>query len=85
MADIAWLPEHPADTVLAARVEAVVHETIGRDAIGTVTISLDEDGTVHVHRARLVPAPAVWDTWGEPIRVDEGVVEALRLFGIRAR
>lgn len=85
MAEIAWLPEHPADAVLAARVEAVVHETVGREATGTVTLSLDEDGTVHVHRARLVPAPAIWDTCGELVRVDDGIVEALRLFGIRAK
>jgi hypothetical protein len=85
MAETIWLPQHPADAVLVARVEAVVQQTIGRSATGTVTLSLEEDGTVRVHRSRVVPAPAIWDTCGEPIRVDEGIVEALRLFGIRAR
>jgi hypothetical protein len=84
MADIEWIPARPEDAAFAARVEDIVHVTIGRDAEGKVTLVLDTDG-VHVRPARLVPSPSTWDTWGESIRVDDGIVEALLSFGITAK
>jgi hypothetical protein len=84
LADIEWIPERPADSAFAARVEEIVHLTIGRDAAGKVTLLLEE-GHVRVPPARVVPSPAVWDTWGELIRVDDGIVDSLRSFGIKAK
>ena len=84
MAYIDWVPARPADTVFASRVEQIVYSTIGSDATGKLTLVV-ENGGIRVPPARIVPSPRVWDTCGEPIRVDDGIVEALRLAGIVAR
>jgi len=85
MADIEWVPERPKDAAFAARVEDIVHVTIGRDAAGTVTLVLEAADVVRVPPVRLVPSPETWDTWGEPIRVDDGIVEVLLSCGILAK
>jgi hypothetical protein len=85
MADIEWIPERPKDAAFAARVEDIVHVTIGRNAEGKVTLVLEDLDVVRVPPARLVPSPETWDTWDEPIRVDDGIVEALQSFGITAK
>jgi hypothetical protein len=85
MADIEWIPQRPTDAAFAARVEDIVHVTIGKDAEGKVTLVVEGVDAVRVPPARLVPSPAVWDTWGEPIRVDDGIVEALQALGITAK
>ena len=85
MAEIEWLPDRPKDVAFAARVEDIVHVTLGREAAGKVTLLLDDRHVVRVRPSRVVPSPAVWDTCGEPVRVDDGLVEVLRAFGIPAR
>ena len=84
MAEIEWLPDRPKDADFATRVEDIVHVTLGRGAVGKVTLLLDGGHGVRVRPSRVVPAPAVWDTCGEAVRVDDGLVEVLRAFGIAA-
>ena len=85
MADIEWLPERPRDTGFATRVEKIVHATIGREALGKVALVIEDLHVVRVPPARVVPSPAVWDTCGEQIRVDDGLIEVLRSSGVVAK
>jgi hypothetical protein len=82
MVEIQWIPERPNDAAFATRVEEAVYSAIGRDAEGVATLVAKDERRLIVPPTRLVPGPTVWDTCGERIRVDGGIIAALRLSGL---